>query len=72
MRVSRSKVTFSRSRFTSMRRLMVGSFRFRSEQASSMRSMALSGRNRSVIYRSDSSTACRSTPSGIDTPWYVS
>ena len=50
----------------------MGSFRFRSEQASSIRSMALSGRNRSVMYRSESSTAWRRIPSGIFTPWNCS
>ena len=54
------------------RRLMLLLRRFRSEQASSSRSMALSGRKRSVIYRSERTTACRAISGGITTPWYCS
>jgi len=43
--------------------------RFRSEQASSNKSMALSGRNRSVIYRSDRTTHCLAISGEISTPW---
>ena len=46
---SRSKRRFSRSRCSAMRRLISGCFRLTSEQASSKRSIALSGRKRSVM-----------------------
>ena len=41
-------------------------------QASSMRSMALSGRNRSVMYRLDRVAAAMMAPSWIFTPWKTS
>ena len=40
--------------------------------ASSIRSMALSGRNRPVTYRSDSTAAATSAASWMRTPWWTS
>ena len=47
-------------------------WRFTSEEASSMRSMALSGRKRSVMYRSDMVTASRHISGEMDTKWNFS
>ncbi len=42
------------------------------DAASSTRSMALSGRNRAVMYRSDSAAAATSAASEISTWWWAS
>mmetsp|Transcript_69318 Transcript_69318/g.122393 ORF Transcript_69318/g.122393 Transcript_69318/m.122393 type:complete len:282 (+) Transcript_69318:3928-4773(+) len=75
---SRAKLIFSisswrisRSRASSSTGFVVTCI-FSSAAASSTRSMALSGRNRCVMYRSDSVAAWMRAASVIRTPWYSS
>ena len=71
--LERLKLFVERGHFLAEQVRIVGrlvSERRRWRQASSIRSMALSGRYRSVIYRSDKATALRRISSGMFRPWY--